>query len=222
MFVSEVPLNSPVKITIRIKSEVIELESVVTKTGVFNGRHIMFVEPFSYNGKTVSLSKYMADVEVEPVGSSRPYKFKAEGVRYMTHKHINYHFMEYPGHMKTENRRDYYRVPFVEPATIQLTAHTATVPAYTHDLSVTGIAVTIKREQMDLKKVEIGSKISISFTLGENPRVYKVDAWVVRAVDLDEKFTLLGCQFCEFDRGIASLATLLMRKEAGRVTKNKK
>jgi hypothetical protein len=219
MYINEHAVDTKITLNVTIKGEVLEYDSTIKYGTTVGDKHTVLVEPIkTESGKFLDISKCIVTAEIMDDEAGRPYKYRIIANKYVPHNKQFYLMLVAFEDADPINRRDAYRASICEDASIQINGHTSVVNGYTHDLSVTGIGLTLNKDTLGNQRIKEGDTLSITFTVKQLDRFYRVNAEVCRIVDVDDRHILVGCRLVNFSQPIAALVTRLSVME--RKTKN--
>lgn len=208
MFINEIASGSAVELLAKNK----EGKEIVLNSQVIaafdQGEHKMvLVEAFMHNGQLLVFNSVMCQASFTNADDNKIYKFRLRAVLKKEHEGKMCHCLVSNEEVSEENRRTAKRFGISAKGVIQLLGNTSNVKGYVRDISATGISFLVSASNL-----QIGDKVSVSFTHDLSGAKVKVVAQIVRMVE-EEKGTLFGCVVHKHDAKYTQVISYLMRQE---------
>jgi hypothetical protein len=206
MYIDEHKTGTSVVLQVTVKGETKEYNTTIRYGASLHDKHMIMVEPIrAESGKYLDISGCYVEAELMDEELMRPFKYKVSATKYVTYNKEWYLMIMAHDNAEPLNRREAYRVYLCENAVIQINGHTSVIDGYTHDVSVTGLGLTIKKDKLEERSIKVGDSLSVSFTSTRYDVFYRVLAKVCRVVDSDDDTILVGCRFNKYVEPIADL-----------------
>lgn len=212
MFISELRPGTDVCITIHIGVEKLEFLSEVVKITDKEGKkalnyikkttkaEVIPIRPIEKDGKAISFNIKGVIFKALGTHNDRPYIWVLQCIRLIELSNKDrVHVLVCKDDVDSFNRRNGYRLWLGSNSIIQIGTYRKTDDAIVKDLSMNGIGLIVK---LDVKG-EVGNIVHVVFEDEKTNTKFRLEAIIVRIIEIDEYKKLFGCKLNKESAGIA-------------------